>query len=116
MQIGNVSAIATSALRLQSQRITQSAQNVANLDTNGYEARQIEAKAQPGGGVVGQSVPTYSPHSFQVNDDGSTSESSNTDIEEETVTQLSSLRSYQANIAVLHTADDMLGALLNRRA
>jgi flagellar basal body rod protein FlgG len=116
MQIGNVSAIATSGMRLQSQRVAQSAQNVANVETNGYQARQIEAQSQPGGGVVGKSVPTYSPHGFTANDNGTTTETSNTDLADERVTQLSSLRSYQANIDVLHTADAMLGDLINQKA
>ena len=37
------------------------------------------------------------------------------DMATEQVTQLSSLRAFQANVAVLRTADDMLGSLISQR-
>ncbi|HET8933023.1 MAG TPA: flagellar basal body rod C-terminal domain-containing protein [Polyangiales bacterium] len=69
-----------------------------------------------GGGVTGVSMPTYAPSASRVEDDGSVTALSNTDLVEETVTQISSLRAFQANVAVLRTADEMLGELIKRRA
>jgi flagellar basal-body rod protein FlgC len=61
-------------------------------------------------------MPTYAPSTSRVEDDGSVTELSNSDLVEETVNQMSSLRAFQANVAVLRTADEMLGELINRRA
>lgn len=116
MRIQNLAAIASSGMRLESQRLTQSAANTANMETPGYAARRIVGVAQVGGGVAGVSMPTYAPSTSRVEDDGSVTELSNTDLVEETVNQASSLRAFQANVAVLRTADEMLGELIKRRA
>lgn len=116
MRIGNLTALASSGLRLETQRLAQSAANTANVETPGYEARRIVAASQIGGGVRGHSEPTYAPHAARVEEDGSVTELSNTDLVEERVTQLSSARSFQANVAVLRTADTLLGELIDRRA
>ncbi|HEX4355538.1 MAG TPA: flagellar basal body rod C-terminal domain-containing protein [Polyangiales bacterium] len=116
MQLNNVASIAASGMRFQTQRLAQSAANVANMNTDGYEAEAVAGVTQLGGGVTAESYPTYAPHTLQVQDDGSTSSASNTDLESETVTQMTSLRGFQANLAVLRTSDEMLGSLLDQRA
>ena len=116
MQIGGVLGIASSGLRLEEKRLEQSAQNIANVNTEGYEARVVLSRDQPGGGVTSASAPTYSPAGYAVREDGTAVAQSNTDIAAETVTQLSSLRAFQANVALLQTADSMLGELVKRQA
>jgi flagellar basal-body rod protein FlgC len=116
MQIGNVVAVASSGLRFQAQRLAQSAANVANVNTDGFESQRVIGESQAAGGVVGHIAPTYTRHAVQVADDGSTHSLSNTDVAQETVTQLGSLRAFQANLAVLRTSDEMLGELVNSRA
>jgi flagellar hook protein FlgE len=116
VQIGSVTSIATSGLRLQDKRLDQSANNVANLETDGFEAQRVTAESQAGGGVVARTSPTYSPHATLLKDDGSITLASNTDLADERVTQLSSLRSFQANVATLRTSDEMLGELVNLKA
>jgi flagellar basal-body rod protein FlgC len=116
MQIGSVVSIASSGLRFQAQRLTQSASNVANVNTDGFEAQRVIGNSQAAGGVVGHIAPTYTRHGTQVADDGSTRSLSNTDVAEETVTQIDSLRAFQANVAVLRTSDEMLGELVNSKA
>jgi flagellar basal body rod protein FlgG len=116
MRLQNLAAIASSGMRLESQRLAQSAANVANVETPGYAARRIVAVSRVGGSVSGVSTPTYAPSAARVEEDGALTELSNTDLVEETVSQLSSLRAFQANVTVLRTADSMLGELINRRA
>jgi flagellar basal-body rod protein FlgC len=116
MRIENLAAIASSGMRLESQRLAQSAANTANVETPGYEARRIVAASRSGGGVIGTSVPTYGPRGVRMEADGGVTQLSNTDPIDETVTQLSSVRAFQANVAVLRTADEMIGELLDRRA
>lgn len=103
-------------MRLESQRLAQSAANTANLETPGYAARRIVGVARVGGGVGGVSMPTYAPSTVRVEDGGGETQLSNTDLVEETVTQVSSLRAFQANVAVLRTADEMMGELVDRLA
>ena len=116
MRIENLAAIASSGMRLESQRLAQSAANTANVETPGYTARRIVAASRAGGGVSGTSVPTYGPRGLRVEGGGGVSEGSNTDLVEERVTQLSSVRAFQANVAVLRTADEVLGELVDLRA
>ena len=103
-------------MRLETQRLAQSAANTANVETPDYSASRVVGVTQAGGGVSGVSVPTYGPHAMRVEEGGATTRLSNTDIVEEQATQLSSLRAFQANVTVLRTADEMLGELVNRRA
>jgi flagellar basal-body rod protein FlgC len=116
VQIGSVTSIALSGLRVQSRRLAQSAENVANVNTDEFEGQRVTGEAAAGGGVVPRSAPTYSPRGVQVSDDGSTKFASNTDLADERVTQQSSLRSFQADVAVLRTSDQMLGELVNLKA
>jgi flagellar basal body rod protein FlgG len=103
-------------MRLESQRLAQSAANTANVETPDYAARRVVGVSQEGGGVRGVSVSTYGPHAVRVEEGGGTTQLSNTDLVEETVTQISSLRAFQANVSVMRTADEMLGELVNRLA
>jgi len=103
-------------MRLETQRLAQSAANTANVETPDYAARRVEGVSQEGGGVRGVSVETYGPHAMRVEESGGTTQLSNTDVVEETVTQIGSLRAFQANVAVLRTADEMLGELVRRKA
>lgn len=109
-------AIAGSGMRVETQRLAQSAANTANVQTPDYAARRVESVSQEGGGVRGVSVATYGPHAVRVEQGGGTTQLSNTNLVEETVTQISSLRAFQANVAVLRTADEMLGELVSRKA
>ena len=114
MQLSSLASIASSGLRVEARRLEQSAANVANVNTDGYEARRVESRSRPNGGVT---AAVYSRHGLPASPDGNaTPVPSTTDLADERVTQLSSLRAFQANIAVLRTADAMLGELVDRKA
>jgi flagellar basal-body rod protein FlgC len=116
MQLGSLFSIANSGLAVESRRLAQSATNVANVNTDGYEGQRVVNVSRGGGGVAAASAPTYSPQGMRVEGDGSLARMSNTDIADEMITQLSSLRAFQANVAVLRTADEALGSLLDTKA
>jgi flagellar basal body rod protein FlgC len=113
--MNSVSSIALSSMRFASARLERSAQNVANVNTDGYEAQRAVARAQPNGGVSGSTVPTYGPHpSF----DSGAGEvlGSNTDIASETVEQLGAAQQFKAAIALLKTDQDMMKSVLDIKA
>ena len=116
MQIGKVSAIATSAMRTETQALNQSAHNVANAQTEGFDAERVVRRERAAGGVDADYAPTYGPHGMLQRDDGSLAVESNTDLADERVAQLGSLRAFQANIAVLRTSDEMLSELVKQKA
>ena len=116
MQIGRVAAIATSALRTESKALEQSAHNVANAQTEDFEAQRVVRRERAYGGVDADYAPTYGPHATLQRDDGSQLTASNTDLAEERVAQLGSLRAFQANIAALRTSDAMLSELVKQKA
>ena len=116
MQIGRVSAIASSALRTETSALNQSAHNVANAQTEDFEAQRVVRRERAAGGVEADYAPTYGPHAMLQDDDGSLSVASNTDLAEERVAQLGSLRAFQANVAVLRTSDEMLSELVKLKA
>jgi flagellar hook protein FlgE len=117
MQIGKVFATASSALRVESQRLAQSARNVANVNTDGYQPQRVDSETRITGGVTSSSAGTYARNALvQPTQQGMSTAPSNTDIADETVSQLSSLRAFQANVVVLHTSDQMLGELINQKA
>ncbi len=95
-----------SAMALQAQRLQVSANNVANLNTEGFEASQVVASEAAGGGVSGTIVPTGAPAPL-LSRDGVVVAMSNSDLIGETVNRVSALRSYQANAAVYQTAQEM---------
>ena len=107
-----IGSIASSGLRAESRRLEQSAHNVANVNTDGYEAARVESRSEAHGGV---STAVYTRQGLPA-PAATTPGSSTTDLAEETVTQMSSQRAFQANIAVLRTADAMLGELVDRKA
>jgi len=115
MQIGRVLGSAANALQRETQRFSQSAHNVANVNTDGFDPAAQAAASKVG--APASRVSTYGRNSLPVspNEPGEPTPSL-TDLAEERVTQLSSLRSFQANVAVLRTADQMLGELVSRKA
>ena len=108
MQLGRLTSIAASAIHLETRRLAQSAANVANLNTENYEPQHVTGRAAAQGGV--EAVTYTRGGGLQP------TAASGTDLVEETATQIGGLRAFQANLAVLRTADEMLGELVKRTA
>ncbi len=97
MSINSVMAVAQSGLAFESRRMDTSANNVANVSTEGFRASRVTGVTQEGGGVRAEVQAT----------------NAGTNLVDETVTQVTAAASYKANAAVLKTADEMTGALLD---
>jgi flagellar basal-body rod protein FlgC len=116
MLVGHATSSAASGLRVQTARLAQSAANVANVNTDGYEATTVDSVSRLGAGASASTASTYGPFATPIAQDSQAVPASDTDLAAETVTQLSSLRAFQANVAVLQTANVMVGDLVDQRA
>jgi flagellar basal-body rod protein FlgC len=124
-------SIPVSGLNLQTKRLAVSASNVANLGStgvrtdraesaeNGYVPHRVVGVTGPQGGVRGESRP-IDPPSVQYYDPGAPDADEqgvvarpNVALEQEMVTQLQAKQAYKANLKVIETVDEMLGALLD---
>ena len=92
--------IARSGMALEEARLAASANNVANLTTDGYSSAQVVAQARADGGVEATVRPTGQP----------------TDLLQEVVTQMEVVIAYTANLAVIRTSDGMIGTVINTMA
>ncbi len=106
MSISNVYGVAASGLRFQADRLQESAHNVANVQTEGFSARTVVGEEQENGGVSGELVETGDPGPI-VLEDGEEVILSNTELENEAVTQITAKRAYTANLKTLETAQEM---------
>lgn len=123
--------IAVSGLNLQSKRLAVSADNVVNLGSTGvrtdrvdsgeegYVPHRVLGVAGPQGGVRGESRPVdppsvlrYEPGAPDADEQGLVARP-NVALEQEMVTQLQAKQAYKANLKVIETLDEMLGALLD---
>jgi len=121
---------ASSALDAMSVQVAAAAGNIANLDTDGYQAQRVNlATADDGQGVQVASVTrdtspgsvrpdtsTTTRDSADISEAGRTmAETSNVDPVRETLTMMEASRGFEANVAVIRTQDAMAGALLDMR-
>jgi flagellar hook protein FlgE len=97
----SLASIAQSGLQAAQTRLGASAHNVANGQTEGFKRVQAQAAAQPQGGV-------------QVTLSRAATEGA--DLNQDVVDQLSAKQSFAANLAVLKTADRVMGSLLDTQA
>jgi flagellar basal-body rod protein FlgC len=92
----NALQIAASGVRLGQAKLDQTAHNVANSQTEGYERHEVVGEEAPGGGVRPRTVPGV--------DDG---------LAADLVSALLAKHTVQANAAVFRRADGMTGDLLD---
>jgi flagellar basal body rod protein FlgG len=115
MQLGSALASASSGMRVQTQRLAQSAANVANVNTDGYPAQTDSMSVQRAG--QREAAPAaYNRFAMPVSQAASQTIPSGTDLVSETLTQISSEHAFRANVAVLRASDAMLGDLLDLNA
>ena len=117
MRIGDM---AVSAMNAFSVDMMARANNIANMNTDGFKAQNVTLTTGPQGqGVmVGSIYPDVSPgplvpgHDPTVNGMGYT-EGSNTDIAREFTHMISDQHAYAANAVVVRTYDTVAGTLVN---
>lgn len=97
-------------------RLGVSANNVANINTQGYRARSVVSIETEGGGVrVGEVREAPSPG--RVNTESLSGDAgSNVDLAEETVGNALFAAAYRANATVARTQNELLGTVLNMRS
>lgn len=128
--IGNIANITTTALQNASKTLEVSANNIANIQTQGqiggnqdngkpYVARRVESTAQVEGGVSTQ-VKDKTPGTIAVPDADSPLANAdglvaapNVNLEEEVVNQQFASYQFDASLKVLETADELAGSLLD---
>lgn len=126
-----IDAISTaqSGLSAQATSMAVTANNVANADTDGYRARDARLETGPGGQGVrvseiseDTSAGDLRPETGSAGSDAGVSQPgvdlaamSNVDLASQSVNMIEASRAFEANVAVIRTADDMAGTLLDMR-
>jgi flagellar basal-body rod protein FlgC len=108
MSISSILSSAVSGLVASSARITASAENIANVNTDGYLAHDTQNNS-PSGLVSGKA---FVPAAVQV----AAIEPSNVSIGKEFIDMMAAKAAYKANAAVIRTAEDMLEDSLDIKA
>jgi flagellar hook protein FlgE len=99
--MNSLSSIALSGLNAAQTNLQVSANNIANLPTEGFRRQQVQQSEQAGGGVTTQIT---------------RAEAEGSALEEDVVAQLQAKNSFLANLAVFKTSNSMAGALLDMSA
>jgi len=100
----------SSGIQAATQSMAASANNLANLNTDGYRAQTVVQEAQPQGGVR-DTVTLQSPAQAQSRPGGS-----NVDPATEAVNLDTQGTSYQANLQAANAQQQMLGSALDLQA
>jgi flagellar hook protein FlgE len=108
----NVNSIAYSGIVAAKQQLSVSANNVANSDTESYEAQRLNIKAVESGSV------TTSPQEYEdpkelYQRDGHGPDHSNIDLAAEFIEQIRAKMAIDMNAKAIHAANDMVGNLIN---
>jgi flagellar hook protein FlgE len=99
--MNSISSIAQSGMSAAVNRLSAAGNNIANSQTPGYRRQSIRQDSLPGGGVATQ---------VQV------AEQPGEDLAADIVDQMVAAYSFKANLGVIQTEQQMLGALLDRHA
>ncbi len=105
-----------SGLNAFQQQLGVAANNLANVNTDGFKAsRAVLESAQPQGVIAkSQKLELPGPLELQQTADGEQQvEKSNVDVGQEMVGLMTARRAYQVNLKALKTADETVGSLLD---
>ena len=110
----SVSGIQAATVKMQA-----NASNVANANTDGYEAKRVDMVERPGG-VEARIASIEAPNRADAAADSSRASlvppPSNVNLADEMVSAVANENFYQANLQALKAADDMMGTLLDTSA
>ena len=114
-----VSSIAQTGLLFNQRRLAQSAGNVANAETRGYEARrEVASEAVTNGqpaGVTSEPRATGELHPTFL-EEGAEVLGSNTNLISETTERIGAAHAFKANLNVVQAQDDLTRSLLDIKA
>ena len=105
-----------SALQANRTRMGVTANNIANVNTDEFKKSRVIQKEGVAGDIQVDLNRVNSPgHRYQALEDNQMveKESSNVNLEEELPEMMVTQRTYEANLKVLQTHDEMLGSLLD---
>ena len=105
-----------SALRAFVTKLGVTADNIANVNTDGFKKNRATFQADQNGGVRVEIRRDDSPgfrYEGVENGEKVEKETSNVDLTEEIPNLMVTKRAYQANLKTLETQDEMLGSLLD---
>ena len=105
-----------SALLGLQKKLESTANNVANVDSDGYKKTRVTLLEGAQGGVTAnvQKVEDQGPLAYEQTAKGDQLvEKSNVDLTQELPDLMITKRSYQANLKAIRTEDEMLGSLLD---
>lgn len=107
--------ISLSGLNAASLRMNVSANNTANVLSDGFKASRVVNQAQAEGGVSStvQKVDTPGVKAPRSTEKSGFVELSNVDLATEIIDQTIAHRTYQANLQTLRTADEMIGTIID---
>ena len=106
---------AISALRAHATKLSVSANNIANSETEGFKKSRAVFKEDVHGGVEVEIERVDTPGPL-IPDDGdqyTAKEMSNVDLGEEIPQTMLAQRGFEANLSVIRTTDEMLGSLID---
>ena len=107
-----------SALIAFGKRMAVAANNVANLQSEGFKKSRALLEEESRGGVAGHVETVNTPGVVMTEEDqqgGVQKELSNVDLEKEIPETILTERGYQANLKTLETEEEMLGYLLDTK-
>ena len=99
--MSSISAIGLSGLQASQQRLNAAANNIANLNTDGYHREEVNQQADPNGGT--STTVTSDP-------------TADSNLTQDVVDQMSATYSFKANLQTIQAQDQMMGTLLNVQA
>ena len=105
-----------SALRAFVAKLGVTADNIANVNTDGFKKNRATFQTDQNGGVRVEIRRDESPgFRYDVTENGKTveKETSNVDLAEEIPNLMVTKRDYEANLKTIETQDEMLGSLLD---
>jgi flagellar hook protein FlgE len=105
-------SIAQSGMSTEMNRLAVSANNVANVNTDNYEAGRINQSSRDSGGVKVTGVSRQPSETPSPPDP----KPSNVDLSEEMVNQITARTGFSMNVKSLKTENEMMGSLLDMMA
>ena len=109
MEIQASMGMSVSAMNASAQNVQATANNVANLQSENYQARRLEQTEEVAGGTRNNQLRVSEE---QANTPGG----SNVQLEREMVNLIADQNAYSANTAQVRTANQMMGTLLDMKA
>ena len=112
----DVSSIALSGLYASEQRIAVASDNIANVNTTDFRAKDVVQISQAAGGVSTQVVDRNPATVPVATSDGTTEQKPNVSLDQELIQSQTASYGYQANLKVIKTERDMTKSLLDIQA